>query len=366
MTIDLTDPSTAPSLDLALEVFPADVRRTLVQQASWRRQIARSNPSLEFIATGLGSWTPGSTVTVGFYGGDAELHRQIAEATTQLTDACNVELCFGLNSATGRYRSWSERDDSYSADIRVSFDQPGFWSHVGMDSIDPTIGAPGGLVGGRPHQRSMNLGGFDLHLPVRWERTVRHEFMHALAFHHAHMNTGSVCRGEFRWDDDDGYVRTRDDGSFIADTEGRRPGIYTYMSGAPNNWTREMIDRNLRTIEPASMAASPFDSASIMLYRFPELFYQTSPSPCAPIGYGVDLSDADKRGLARLYPYDLSQIDALIERAVTARHALAALAPVPDLSYLEASSALPATDDEWALGATVVLDRFLKGHQPCQ
>ena len=46
----------------------------------------------------------------------------------------------------------------------------------------------------------------------------------------------------------------------------------------------------------------PFDQASVMLYRFAPFFYKSSPSACAPIGPGTELSDGDKRGLGVLYP----------------------------------------------------------------
>lgn len=347
MTLDLTSRVIPATFDVALEAFPADVRRTLDRRAAWRRWLARSNEALEFIVDNLERWTPGSTVTVAFKGGDAALHERIADATTQLTEAGNIELDFGLDASNGAFRSWSERDAVYGADVRVSFDQPGFWSLAGMDSLDPTVGVAGGLVGGRPHQRTMNFGGFDHQLPELWERTVRREFMHALAFNHQHQSVRGVGQNEFRWQDDDGYVRTRENGSFVPDAEGRRPGIYTYMSGAPNNWTREMVERNLRTIDRVDHTAVPLDPASIMLYRFPALFYRSSPSPCAPHGDGIDLSDGDKRGLAALYPHSAAEINELVTRAKAARQALAERRPAPE--------------DGWAVGAEVLLDRFLKG-----
>ena len=51
-----------------------------------------------------------------------------------------------------------------------------------------------------------------------------------------------------------------------------------------------------------------------MLYRFPELFYRSQPSPCAPSGDGQQLSDGDKRGLKLLYPKGTQQVDAIGER----------------------------------------------------
>ena len=90
-------------------------------------------------------------------------------------------------------------------------------------------------------------------------------------------------------------------GVFVPDSSGRRPGIYTYLSGPPNVWSRAKVDHNLRPTT-GHTTASAFDRASVMLYRFPALFYRTSGSPCAPSGDGQDLSEGDGDGLDLLYP----------------------------------------------------------------
>jgi hypothetical protein len=240
----------------------------------------------------------------------------VEEATRQITDACNLHLDFGQDKATGEYRRWRETDIAYAAQIRVSFDREGYWCLVGTDSTDRTVGAPGGPEGGRPGQRSLNLGGFTNGLPTGWLGTVRHEFLHALAFQHAHQNMRGPCEQEFRWEDDSGYLPTQDArGVFIADHAGRRPGIYTYLAGAPNHWPRWMVDHNLRTVESPNVIAGPFDPESIMLYAFESLFYRTTPSKCAPTGNGIDLSDGDRRGLQLLYPYTTAEMAGLIARA---------------------------------------------------
>lgn len=289
--------------DMIIEALPDDVRATLEVRDEWRRRVAADGHGLEFIVTDLARWRPGSTVRVAFLGGSAALHRDIAAATRQLTDAGNLDLDFGVDPATGEHRRWTEQDTSYAAEIRVGFDQPGFFSLVGTDSTDPAVGPRTGLVGGRPHQRSLNLGGFVEQRPTRWEGVVRHEFLHALGFHHAHQNMRGPCEDEFRWEDDPGYVPTQDErGVFVVDAAGRRPGIYTFLAGAPNFWPRAKVDHNLRTGNPHDVVLGPFDPKSVMLYQFSSLFYKTSPSPCAPTGNGIDLSEEDRRGLRLLYP----------------------------------------------------------------
>jgi hypothetical protein len=208
-------------------------------------------------------------------------------------------------------------DRTYTAEIRISFDQRGFFSLVGTDSTDRTVGFPGDPVGGRPDQRSLNLGGFTTRLPGRWAGTVRHELLHALAFHHEHQNLNGPCQGDFRFEDDPGYIPTRNAaGVFVADALGRKPGIYTFLAGEPNRWSRATVDHNLRPARTAGLVADRFDRESVMLYRFDPLFYRSTPSRCAPSGDGIDLSAGDRAGLARLYPHD--------ERALAAAAAVAA------------------------------------------
>lgn len=286
------------TIDELLEDYPNELAESIAQNEAWRRKLADDNSELEFIVSDAARWVPGSDVKVAFLGGSAELHRKIAGVAKAISDSCSINLDFGAQS---NYRTWSENDTSYSADIRISFDKGGYWSLVGSASVDPSIGPRDGGVGGRPNQRSLNLGGYDEKLPASWQRTVLHELLHALAFKHEHQNMRGPCQNEFRWEDDRNYVATTKKDRFVADKNGKRPGIYTYLGGAPNNWSRRKIDHNLRSAGAEEGVASNFDPESVMLYRFPSLFYKSDPSPCAPVGNGDRLSDGDRRGLRLLY-----------------------------------------------------------------
>jgi hypothetical protein len=78
---------------------------------------------------------------------------------------------------------------------------------------------------------------------------VLHEFGHALGFDHEHQIPLSACQTDFRWDNDPGYVETRDaDGEFVPDDRGRNPGLYTAFEGPPNNWSKETDDFNLKEL----------------------------------------------------------------------------------------------------------------------
>jgi hypothetical protein len=115
----------------------------------------------------------------------------------------------------------------------------------------------------------------------------------------------------------------------VPDADGRRPGIYTYLAGAPNHWTREKVDHNLRPRPADGAIVGDFDRASVMLYRFPDLFYQTVPSPCSPLGAGIELSDGDIAGLRRIYPFDAAAARAETGRRTGAVDVLSGWKDVP-------------------------------------
>jgi hypothetical protein len=301
--------------DIVLDAMPEEVEATVRIRDSWLHSLSQDAGGLEFIVSDVRRWTPGQRVQIAFLGGDTLLHRDIADATTEIVDACNIRLDFGHDPATGKFRTWSTQDADYMAEIRVRFDQKGYFSLVGTDSVDPNIGAPLGLIGGHPHQCSLNLGGFEVNRPPNWRGVVRHEFLHALAFLHSHQNMRGPCEQAFRWDDDPGYVPTKNSqGGFIVDAAGRRPGIYTYLAGYPNFWDRPKVDHNLRTKEDPTAVAGPFDRASVMLYRFPTLFYKDPETHCAPLGDGMSLSEGDRRGLSLLYPGGHAEVSAIVEK----------------------------------------------------
>jgi hypothetical protein len=305
--------------DVVLDLIPDEVEASVRRRNEWLRSMrAAAAEGLEFLFEDMSRWTPGQTIRVAFLSGDATLHQDVADATKQITDVANLVLDFGFDPATGRARAFTEADTEYAAEIRVSFDKPGFFSLVGTDSNNPQIGA--GRIGGGPNQCSLNLGGFTTQRPPNWQGVVRHEFLHALGFLHAHQNMRGPCEAGMRWEDDPGYVRTQDPrGAFVVDAAGLRPGIYTYLSGFPNFWSKQKIDFNLRTQEDPSTVAGPFENGSVMLYRFPALFYGDPNGGCVPpAGGGLSLSEGDERGLRLLYPHTAQELTAMEARARTA------------------------------------------------
>ena len=320
----------ATTYDDILDAYPADLEAAIARTRTRREQLAMSSPELAWIADDLARWPNDDVITVAFLGGSHDLHEAIASVAAEITDSCGIALCFGEAPAAQGYRRWSVDDVHYQADIRVSFDQQGYWSLVGTDSIASDL-APSELgVGGAPHQRSLNLGGFDRRLTEGWRRIVLRQFLHALALGHE-QDLVSQYQQDFRWNDDVGYEPTTDrSGRFVADAEDRRPGIYTYLSGAPNHWDKTMVDHNLRTPAIRSAVAGDFDVESVMSYRLAPLFYKSSPSPWAPTSEGDDLSDGDVRSLRLLYPSDGREATERSNAAMAARaalHSMGALQP---------------------------------------
>ncbi len=279
----------------ALEAYPDHIAEKLKQR---RLELDAIAPQLVVVKPAL-RWLPDQTVTVAFKSGDTDLHRRIEAAALEWTKHANIKLDFGFDKQSQTYRSYSSGDDDYAADIRIMFDGDTYWSAVGNDSVNSEIYPA--------WDASMNLGAIDSLNAEQFQGTVLHEFGHALGAEHEHQNPKDGCDDEWRWDDDAGYVSTTDsNGNLIEDLYYRYPGIYTYMSGAPDYWPRSKVDYNLRQLADAqAYDAGPFDKYSIMKYWFPaEFFYAGENSRCYTENLAYELSSQDKAQIAAIYPRD--------------------------------------------------------------
>ncbi len=83
------------------------------------------------------------------------------------------------------------------------------------------------------------------------------------------------------------------------------------MGGPPNNWSKNMIDFNLRqlTVDPDTRLSAYgfglFDQFSIMKYYYPDwMFVSGKNSVCYSPGENHKLSEEDMRRIAKFYPRD--------------------------------------------------------------
>lgn len=300
-----------------LETYPQRIEaRIELRDHQLRRAAPRgvAGATLEQVVSTVRRWSPGQKVTVAFFGGGPTLYANIEAAAREWTqgDRANLQLEF-RDPTTQNFRQWSPSDVTFTANIRVSFDQEGYWSYVGTDSINEAVVKPG--------ESSLNLQSFNVELPMDWRAVVRHEFGHALGFYHEHQHPDDPC--DFRWEDDAGYVATVDRiGQYIVDRQGRRPGVYTVLGGPPNNWPRWKVDANLRSLTSSRMLdTSPFDNSSIMKYVFPSwMFVEGQSSHCFSARENEELSPGDIAAARRAYPRsaeDIARIKALQFQYVT-------------------------------------------------
>src|SRR5215831_212350 len=159
-----------------MEALPARLQarielRNRTLQPAMSAQAGGHSP--HFILNLTKKWKPGQTLTIAFKGGDSALHAKIDETVSEWTKYANLKFDFG-KTTQGAYRTWSSSDKDFPAQIRVSFDQSGYYSLVGNDSINTTVSKPG--------EESLNLAGFHDNLPSDWKAVALHEFGHAIGF----------------------------------------------------------------------------------------------------------------------------------------------------------------------------------------
>lgn len=236
------------------------------------------------------AWKKQRVITVAFDGGSDELYRLIEQTANEWT-ALGGQLSFSFKDDTGHYRHWTPSDKSPMANIRIAFDDTGYWSLLGVlaKNVDPG-------------DSTMSFEGFPLDLQqyfygqnaAEWRisyahTTVLHEFGHAIGLSHEHFN--QQCQRDLKMDT-----------------------IIAYLMGPPNNWSQEQARFNMDAqyyahilaqqagpLESKLITSPATDQSSVMLYLFPVNYYSSGDkSVCKPIGdHGQDwpttLSEGDKQ-----------------------------------------------------------------------
>lgn len=253
-----------------MEGFPKEIIRKIHLRDQRRKASlpdVLSGQPLQLVLEELLLWDL-SVLTVSFKGGDAVVQRQIAEVASEWSKHANIRFDFGYNTDPERFRAWVPGDTS---SIRIGFNDPGYWSFLGTDSLDPEICRPGDIT--------LNLNGFDLDLPQNWKSTVLHEFGHALGFHHEHQSPAANC--DFDWE-----------------------RLYAYLAGPPNFWSKEQVDYNLKQLPAGGLTYSAHDKNSIMHYSFPAWMFLSGTDSVCYVEENAVLSEEDKIMAGRAYPFD--------------------------------------------------------------
>jgi hypothetical protein len=235
-------------------------------------------------------WRPGQKLTVAFRGGSVEIRRRTAQIASEWTKCANLSFDFGANPANpneAAFYEWPAPDGKKVYDIRIGFG----------DANYSTIGTDSASAAALPTEPSMSLvqSFFDTDM---FQFSVLHEFGHALGLQHVHSHPDADP--DFRWDDDAGYVLTKDEfGRPIVDPEGRRPGAYSLLGYFGS---REQVDLNLRPNASNWMPLKPTPD-SVMMYAYQaEFFVNGRESPWFREKPRTSLSDYDRQLIQLIYP----------------------------------------------------------------
>ena len=194
-------------------------------------------------------WKNGRTLRIRFLDGQPEVQAKVERCANEWCKYANLKFAFGA---------------SPEAEIRVSFQQEGSWSYIGVDATTIPRKEP-----------TMNFGWLQADTPDdEYSRVVIHEFGHALACIHEHQSPGA----EIPWD---------------------KEAVYRYYMGPPNNWSKSEIDLNLfQRYGQEVTQFTKFDPKSIMLYPIPNEFTVGD----FEVGWNRELSEMDKGFVGTIYP----------------------------------------------------------------
>jgi hypothetical protein len=226
----------------------------------------------------LVQWPPSyPRLRVCFFGGSPEVRATVAEiANLWIQEGMGIRFDWGKK---GKFRD-CDPNDGKEDQIRISFEQPGYWSHLGQNSI----------LYAKQEEPSLNLEGFDKieDADALKEGEARgiilHEFGHALGLLHEHQSPNATCKDEFDWEH-----------------------INKQLAEPPNSWDKETIDFNMQPFSGEDLMMTDFDVRSVMLYSFPPDYYRDGDkSKCYVPAANVDISEADHATVAYMYPADVA------------------------------------------------------------
>jgi serralysin len=188
-------------------------------------------------------WDSGARVSVRFTEGDRELQDRVRAVAEEWVgpQMANLSLLF---------------EEPGPGTIRIAFAPgSGSWSYLGTMALQIPA-----------EQATMNYGWLRPDSPDdELRRVVLHEFGHALGLIHEHQNPNRAI-------------------------EWNRAAVVEDLSGPPNFWDEETIERNIfHRYDPGQLLSTPTDPTSIMMYPIPAAWTTDGFS----IGLNGDLSETD-------------------------------------------------------------------------
>ena len=216
---------------LTIEDLAPEVRKVLQEQV--RGVLLKS-----------AKWPDRSIIKIRFLDGEPELQQRVRKVADEWDKLANLTFSFVEHGPT---------------DVRIAFTRGnGSWSYLG--TMCKSIPEP---------QPTMNFGWLNAGTSdEELRRVVRHEFGHLLGLTHEHMNPAG---GGIEWN---------------------RDAVIRDLSGPPNNWDIDTIERNMfQKYEAKQIVATKLDRDSIMMYPIPKAWTLDG----TEVGFNVNLSDTDKK-----------------------------------------------------------------------